>query len=268
MNRGEDNYKYLYKFEKSTSSSFVEPSMTDSASLIETPNVIEDEREPPREEEKHSQDSVSVGASANSDSSILDANCDSSLVYPPFILDPLSLIIKLAILGKKPLRTKLSITNHRIVIHEAGIFQGIVRYYNNSTKQDLRYLQIPIEIACMQYIILPTYQDRREDIVSLFKQASQGLENLASTYKDKDESMVVMCINHYINLIHNAISMNSIIMSKDTEDVRKYYNAHFMNRAKNIWKNNKLDIVLHFSKSLDTHLRSLEIFMEGIDDDM
>lgn len=253
-----DDCKYLYKFEKGTSS-FIDNSQSYSSFTSQTPILkpststesLESPANTVKKEEEESKEEVN----------------DVLPIRPYFIVDPLSLITKLAILSKKPIHTKISLVNHCITIHEPGIFQGIVRYYNKSTKQDLHYLQIPIETACMQYIILPTYVEYREIMIRLFQNAALGLQNLASTYKQ--DSMVVLCINHYINIIHNAISMNSIIMSNDVDDLRKYYNDVFMNQMKQIWKMDKMDIVLRLAESLDvTSIRSLEIFMEGIDMDI
>jgi len=275
-----DDYKYLYKFEKGTStfidnsqsySSFA-PMLTpfhaiDPAHIINKQEEVNMKTKEEEEEEEEEEDNKESNKEDNTQEDDTPSPTDNIKSSPPFIIDPMSLMTKLAILGKKPIHTKISLVNHCITIHEPGIFQGIVRYYNKSTKQDLHYLQIPIETACMQYIILPTYVEYRDRMICLFKNAALGLQNLASTYKQ--DSMVVLCINHYINIIHNAISMNSIIMSNDVDNLRKYYNDVFMNEMKNIWKADKMDIVLRLAESLeDTSIRSLEIFMEGIDNDI
>jgi len=226
-----DYYKYLYKYERGTSSTYVEPTTIQgsitpplqdnplSASAIcgLSPSISSESMESFTHVIRKDIGHVSTNTIEDDDSmKIRDIqNC------PPFIVDPLSLIRKLAALSKKSIGAKISIMNHEIIIHEPGMFQGLVRYYNNSNKQDLRYLEIPIETACMQYIILPTYENMREDFIKLFQEAACGLENLAKTYENNP--MVAMCINHYINIIHNSISIRSIVLSKDTYDIRKYY---------------------------------------------
>jgi len=260
-----DDYKYLYKFEKSTTSAFIDTSH--NISVVKS--AIKPSTSSSSVESLESPAQVIRKQIKNTDTDIVaelpHAIEDPIAKYPFFVVDPLSLITKLAILSKKPTKTKISLTNHIISLHEPGIFQGVVRYYMNSTKQDLHHLQIPIEIACMQYIVLPTYQENKERFIALFKHAALGLENLASTYKH--DSMVVHCINHYINIIHNAISMNSIIMSKDIDDHRKYYNEVFMCKMKNVWMSDRMEIVLRLVDD-NTCIRSLEIFMEGIDRDV
>ena len=62
-------------------------------------------------------------------------NQDQINNYNLFILDPLSTIIKLAIISFKPIGTKISICNNLIGIQEPGLFQPIVRFVfkNNKT---------------------------------------------------------------------------------------------------------------------------------------
>ena len=56
-----------------------------------------------------------------------------------FILDPLSVIIKLAIISNKPIGTKLRIDNNVIYLQEPGLFQGLSRYFYKSNKTNIQY---------------------------------------------------------------------------------------------------------------------------------
>lgn len=264
---------YLYRFERSSAStSFVDnvvipvgkSSETDSSHQTNTCNTHTDRRASVATHE-------SVTESASLEASIVSPMDASNIrmlnYYPNFVIDPLSLIVKLAILGRKPHKTKVSIGHHCIRIHEAGPFQGIVRYYMNSTKQDLHHFLVPIENACERYIMANTYADKRELFVSLFQNAVSGLEKLLATYHG--DSMVVLCLNHYINIIHNSISMGTIIVSKDHDDRRKYYNDAFAEKMREIWSPNKMDIALRLADCIHKQngdvVRSLETFMEGVD---
>ena len=57
-----------------------------------------------------------------------------------FILDPLSVIIKLAIIGNKPSGTKILIQNNVIYFQEPGIFQSMCRIVFNTNKTDLQFM--------------------------------------------------------------------------------------------------------------------------------
>ena len=69
-----------------------------------------------------------------------------------FILDPLSIIIKLAIIGNKPVGTKILIQNNVIYLQEPGPFQALCRYMFNTNKTDLQYMYNPIQIACQTFL--------------------------------------------------------------------------------------------------------------------
>lgn len=263
-----DYNKYMYKFERSTPYFYHDPEYMKSNNSINS--EMPSEKKDPENHDEDKQEYLNTNANTNIIPTS-DLNTPN-IYYPSFVMDPLSIIVKLAIVGKKPQKTKISIMNHSIIIHEPGFFQGIVRYYNNSTKQDLHYLEAPLEVACIQYIIEKTYALQRELMVSLFYNAVIGLEKLSETYKQ--DSMVVLCINHYINIIHNSISMNSIIANKDNSYHEKYYNNVLIEKMNHIWSPEKIDIVLRLAdcigkpKSSSGSVRSLETFIESIDNEV
>ena len=51
-----------------------------------------------------------------------------------FLLDPLSVIIKLAIISNKPVGTKILIQNNIIYFQEPGMFQSVCRAFFSSNK--------------------------------------------------------------------------------------------------------------------------------------
>ena len=60
------------------------------------------------------------------------------------ILEPLSVIIKLAIISLYPVGTKIAIYNHKLHIHSPTIFQGTIRWSCGSTREDVHLLLNPI----------------------------------------------------------------------------------------------------------------------------
>ena len=83
-------------------------------------------------------------------SSIKDDN--SNINIKLFILDPLSVIVKLAILSNKPIGTKLLIQNNVVYFQEPGPFQAFCRIFYKSNKTDLQYMYNPINIACLHFL--------------------------------------------------------------------------------------------------------------------
>ena len=162
-----------------------------------------------------------------------------NMEIPPFVLDPLSVIIKLAILSKKPSNSKLSIDGNNIYINEPGVFQSFVRFIFNKNKYDLHYLFNPIEIACSKYLDC----DCDKDMVSLFKSAVDGLQKLIKTYEV--ENVLRHTLFYYINIINNHINnanKNELFMRDSNTDI---YNDVLLEKLQNIWTTEIISYMLN-----------------------
>jgi hypothetical protein len=60
--------------------------------------------------------------------------------YKNDTIDPLTVIIKLFICSYKPIGTKISILNNKLIIQNSGIFQGTVRTIYRDSKNDINIL--------------------------------------------------------------------------------------------------------------------------------
>lgn len=185
-----------------------------------------------------------------------------------FILDPLSVIIKLAILSNKPIGTKLSIQNNIIYTQEPGPFQAICRYVFKNNKTDIQYLYNPIEIACQQYLTKHIIQQNPK-IKDLFKCAQNGLLKLIDTYKTS--SVMRICLNYYLSLIDNHLEEknNTELFRKDS--MTTFYTTDVLSKMNKIWTQEKIKIVLNLTTYLsrddnaETDVKSLETIIDGID---
>jgi hypothetical protein len=88
--------------------------------------------------------------------------------HEDFILDPLSVIVKLAIISNKPVGTKIFISNNIIYLQEPGPFQGLCRYIFNTNKSSIHFLYNPIQIACEQYMTKEPLA-KTPKLINLFK---------------------------------------------------------------------------------------------------
>lgn len=184
------------------------------------------------------------------------------------VLDPLSTIIKLAIISNKPIGTKLRIDNNIIYIQEPGPFQALCRYYFKSNKSDIHYLYNPIELACSIYLIKPFIQHNPK-IKQLFICAQNGILKLIETYKSS--SIMRICLNHYLSLILNYIEdkNNETLFRKD--EMSNYYTTEKIEKLSKIWTQEKINIVLNLSVFLsndegaELNVKSLETIIDGID---
>ncbi len=185
-----------------------------------------------------------------------------------FVLDPLSVIIKLAIISNKPIGTKLRIDNNIIYLQEPGPFQSLCRYVLKSNKTDIQYLYNPIEIACNMYLTKQIIQQNQK-IKDLFKCAQNGLLRLIETYKSC--SVMRICLNYYLSLISNHLDEkhNDTLFKKD--GISPFYTAEILEKLSKIWTQEKIKIILNLTtflssdESAETNVKSLETIINGID---
>lgn len=199
----------------------------------------------------------------------MDTLPDNKTEYLNFyILDPLSVIIKLAILSNKPIGTKIRIYNNIIYLQEPGVFQAFCRYIFKNNKTDIQYFYNPIEMACRNYLTKQVIQNNPK-IKELFKGAQNGLIKLIETYKNC--SVMKLCLHYYFSLIDNYLEdkNNDTLFKKD--DMSPFYTTELINKLTKIWSQDKIKIVLNLTTFLsnddnaEANVRSLENIMDCID---
>jgi hypothetical protein len=185
-----------------------------------------------------------------------------------FLLDPLSVIIKLAILSNKPIGTKLLIQNNLVYFQEPGWFQSATRYFYNTNKTDLQYMYNPIQIACATFLSKESVQ-KTPRIKSLFVCAQNGLKNLIETYKTC--SILTLCLNYYYAIITNYVDQkfNDSIFYKDT--MTSLYTKEIIDQLNEQWSTEKIKVILDLISFLTNdsmaanNVKSLETIMENND---
>lgn len=114
------------------------------------------------------------------------------------LLDPLTTMIKLAILAYKPSRTKIAIANNRITFQDPDYLQGIWRWTYGNTKFEVHHLLNPIIKAVKRYDISNPH------IKNIFQLAVLGLDKLKSTYNN-NSSVVCHSLDLYMTIINNVL---------------------------------------------------------------
>ena len=185
-----------------------------------------------------------------------------------FLLDPLSVIIKLAIISNKPVGTKILIQNNVIYFQEPGMFQSLVRMIYNSNKTDLQYMYNPIQIACSFFLTKEGIQ-KYPRIKDLFICAQNGLKKLIDTYKNC--SIISLCLNYYYVIITNHVEekYNDFIFNKDSMTI--FYTKEINDKLNEQWTQEKIKIILDLISFLNNdtmatnNIKSLETIMENND---
>lgn len=202
----------------------------------------------------------------NSSISIPDDNTKINVKL--FILDPLSVIVKLAILSNKPVGTKLLIQNNVMYIQELGPFQSICRMLYKSNKTDLQYMYNPINLACLHFLSKPLIE-KTPRIKNLFVCAQNGIRKLIETYKTC--SIITLTLNYYHALLTNHIQQtyNETMFVKD--GFTSYYTSDIYTSLNNQWTDEKIKVILDLISFLlkyndPNNVKSLETIMNSIDE--
>ena len=185
-----------------------------------------------------------------------------------FLLDPLSVIIKLAIIGHKPVGTKILIQNNVIYLQEPGPFQSLCRMMYKSSKSDLQFLYNPIQLACITFLT-KDFEQKMPRLKELFTFAQQGIKKLMETYKNC--SIISLCLNYYYAIIVNHIEQkyNDTIFYKDY--LTSFYSKELIELLNNQWTKERIRIILdlvtflNISPVLESNVKSLETIMENND---
>lgn len=189
-----------------------------------------------------------------------------------YIFDPLSVIIKLAILSNKPIGTKIYIKKNIIYLQEPGPFQAICRYIFKSDKTDIQYLYNPIQISIENYLTKVSLQNNPK-MKELFLCAQNGLMKLMDTYRAS--SILCLCLHYYYTLISNRFlflkdeKYNENLFRKD--NMTPLYTADRITNTSKIWTNDKIKLILNLTSYLSTDtdaaidVKSLETIMDNVD---
>jgi len=187
------------------------------------------------------------------------------------VLDPLSVIVTLATNSFKPVGTKLSVTDCKILLHDVSMLQGTVRTLCGDAKTNVKILHFPIIHACRQFA--KCWADD-EGVVFLFQKARAGLANLWHTYSDDRDTKA--CINTYMNIMAStlqngkrSIDMLDMLVRLDVADMtgiapsideaeRAVVPSDIVDVRKNIydklhkvWDANKLVIIVSLIRELE-----------------
>lgn len=185
-----------------------------------------------------------------------------------YILDPLSVIIKLSILSKKKIGCKICVYNNIIYIQEIGVFQSLVRYIFKNNKVDIQYLYNPIQLACIQYLN-KNYILHTPDIKNIFINAQKGIKNLIETYNNF--TIITHTLYLYYNIISNYLDSihNENLFIKD--NMSNIYGPEIIDKLNSSWTIDRIKIVLNLTefinndKESEKSVKCLEEFMVIID---
>ena len=182
-----------------------------------------------------------------------------------FVLDPLTCIIRCAILGYKPKGTKISISENKISFCDPNFLQGTLRWTSGDKREDLHNIYNPI-LKSTQW-----YSRENEDINNIFKLAKRGLDKLKNSYEEN--SIISHSLELYINIIDLFINtsgecMNDFFKSKegDLENIENSIEDNkIYKQLKDLWNDNQIKIVNSILIQVESDKKNSREWLEALD---
>tara|TARA_B000000475_G_C15937939_1_gene423498 strand:+ start:358 stop:1029 length:672 start_codon:yes stop_codon:yes gene_type:complete len=154
------------------------------------------------------------------------------------VLDPLSSLIRLALLNYKPIGTKLSFYNNTIYFQEPDFLQSAKRWSSGDNRNQIHNLYNPI------FKIHQWYDIKQPQFVFILQKAKSGLQNLIQCYTN-DSSTIAHSINYYIETIDNILDDN--IKKDDLENTTDIYSI----KLKDLWSHREIEIIYLLLQDID-----------------
>ena len=133
------------------------------------------------------------------------------------VLEPMQVMIQLALLSYNQIGSKISVCNNILIIQKPSLVQGVTRWWNGDNKDDLYYLFHAIR----RYY--KWYKSQNNEIYNFILEAAiKGIDKLIQTYKHTNKSS----IQHTLSLYKNVLDLETEQLFKDeTEQTLKMDNV-------------------------------------------
>ncbi len=176
------------------------------------------------------------------------------------VLDPFSCLIRLCLLNYKPIGTKLSFTNNKIIFQEPDFLQSAKRWSSGDSRQHIHNLYNPI------FKLNQWYDINTPQFIYLLNKSKSGLLQLLKCYNCNDSNIISHSINYYIETINNILKKKAPhnftqqnISEQDNENIdinkndskKKNKNKHIQNEIITDEKQN--NISNHLEESTDIY---------------
>jgi len=124
------------------------------------------------------------------------------------ILEPLQVMVQLALLSQSPIGTKVSVSDNILQLHPPSWTQGVWRWYNSDGKDDLYYLFHAIRRYYKWY-----KSEDNKIFNHILSSAVKGIEKLIITYSAAEQT----AITHTLALYKNVLELESPDLFKDPD---------------------------------------------------
>ncbi|MHB1952716.1 MAG: hypothetical protein ACYCOU_03120 [Sulfobacillus sp.] len=188
-------------------------------------------------------------------------------------LEPLSVIVRLAVYSFLPEKTKISIDSRRINFHRPNSLQGIIRFLNGDSRTDVRFLYLPIETACKRYLV-----PHRKKLTEVFRTAVEGTKKLHELYRPHN-TLVSHCLSWYVQVIEHYLQSDDPLPLATSQQGASRTSVPTATAAgyRELWTSNQVEAIVAIlqemkickePKELDALSDSLDKFLQLIENRM
>ena len=175
------------------------------------------------------------------------------------ILEPITTIIKLALLSFLPVGTKISIKNNNIYIQNPSYLQGIFRWSNGDKFADLHNLVHPLKKFMEMKDTSHLFDNTK---LELFTELGYlGLKKLGETYSNNN--ITLQALELYQDIIRGIKSRRISSESDDCQDSDRLSSSSgsfdIYEKIITIWKRDEIDIVHNILLHLKNHYKDNNI---------
>lgn len=179
------------------------------------------------------------------------------------ILEPLQVMITLAQLNFCPIGTKITISQNILYLHKPSFSQGLFRWWEGDSKDDLYYLFHAIRRYYKWY---KTMED--EKYILILKLAKDGIKKLITTYHCANNKTIL----HTLSLYHNILELNNPELFNTDNTAETINIDQVFQNITSIYDTKMLVIIFSTfqiieqstnENEIDSHLSGLKIQMES-----
>jgi hypothetical protein len=193
------------------------------------------------------------------------------------ILEPFTVLVKLAILSFKPEKSKISINKNKIHIQSPNKWQGAVRYLHGNNREEISLLMKPLIRSTQLYSVSDSDAEKEqsnEELKYIFQRAIGGIKNLRTNY-DKSSSTVCHSLDYYITIIESHLEGNSLKVDsyEDSKTISSLTlstatQINLENMFRDIWNDSDISLIYNMLKSNEkcdntTYIKSIEDLLKS-----
>jgi len=161
------------------------------------------------------------------------------------ILDPLTTVIKIALLSFSENGSKLSIYNNSIKIQKANGLQGLLRWSHGDSRNKLYNLKEPIK-NCLIWFPYSKYKNLK----IIYTYAIHGLEKLKNSYSLSNTNITSHLIEYYIKILKD--NLKELKINNEIKNIEQsiILNDTLHKNIKKIWTKTDIKLIENFFEIL------------------